>query len=135
MLITMTEQISKQTAPIITRYLQLLIQRNFTEAERELERIKQGIKPTQWCKGYYNAFEGMLIALKSSDSNYLYINRVAINDGAKTDELQKRFIRLSKDSLQGDFDKGYFTAWVEYLQALKLKNTEVKSLNGYISPS
>ena len=129
----MTQQLSKQVLPIITRYLQLLIQRNFTEAERELTRIKQGIKLTQWGRGYLNALEGMIISLKSSDNTYLYINRVAINSGAKSDDLQKRFIRLSKDVLQGDFDKGYFTAWIEYLQALKSKKIDTKSLNNYVS--
>jgi len=135
MLIAMIEQISKQTASIVARYLQLLVQRNFTEAERELERVKQGIKPTPWCKGYYNALEGMLVSLRSGDNDYLYINRLVGSDMAKIDELQKRFARSSKDSLQEDFDKGYFTAWVEYLQTFKAKRAEAKSLNGYISSS
>ena len=130
---TMTQQLSKQVVPIITRYLQLLTQRNFTEAERELAKIKQGIKLTQWGRGYFNALEGMLISLKSNDNNYLYINRAATNSDPKIDEFQKRFIRLSKDALQGDFDKGYFTAWIEYLQALKSKKIDTKSLNNYVS--
>ena len=137
---TMTQQLSKQVVPIITRYLRLLVQRNFTEAERELEKIKQGIKPTQWGRGYFNALEGMIISLKSSDSIYLYINKVSINNGTEIDDLQKRFSRLSKDSLQGEFDKGYFTAWVEYLEVFKSNKIEKKptkieskSLNNYIS--
>ncbi len=138
MTITMTEQIPRQTASLITRYLQLLVQRNFTEAERELEKIKLGIKPLQWNKGYYNALEGMLIALRSNDNSYLYINRLAGSEEAKIDDLLKRFTRMSKDQLQGEFDRGYFAAWVEYLQALKSKKAEkaeTKSLNGYIAPS
>ena len=131
---TMTEQISRQTSSIITRYFQLLLQRNFTEAERELERIKQGIKPILWCKGYYNALEGMITALRSGENSDLYISRAATNDSTKIDESQKRFTRLSKDPLQGEFDKGYFTAWIEYLQALRSRKIDVKSLNGYLPP-
>ena len=128
----MDELISRKIIPIITHYFQLLIQRNFAEAERELQRIKQERTPTKWSQGYYNALEGMLIALKSSDNRYLYINRI---DHKKIDELQKRFNKLSKNLLQGDFDKGFFTAWSEYLNKIKSNKTEVKSLNEYITPS
>ena len=130
----MTEQIPQQTASNVTRYLQLLVQRDFTEAERSLEKIKQGIKPTQWGKGFYNALEGMLIGLRSGDKSNLYINRVVANGSTQIEESQKRFTRIAKDPFQGEFDRGYFSAWVEYLQALKARKIETKSLNGYLPP-
>lgn len=129
---TMTELIPRKIVPLVNRYLQFLTQRNFAEAERELEVIKQEMKSTQWHKGYCNALEGMLISLKSSDNRYLYISRINPNDNKKIDELQKLFSRLSRNSLQGDFDKGFFNAWIEYLRVLKSGRPEVKALNEYL---
>jgi len=127
-----TELIPRKVTPLIAHYLQFLTQRNFAEAERELGAIKQEMKSTQWHKGYYNALEGMLISLKSSDNRYLYITRINHNDNKKIDELQKLFLRLARNPLQGDFDNGFFTAWAEYLRVLKSERPGVKSLNEYL---
>jgi len=101
--------------------MQLLIQRNFAQAERALQRIKNEIPSTQWHKGYYNALEGLLLAAKSSDKRYLYVKKINPEGNEKIDKLYKGFIKLSKAPLQGDFDKGFFTVWAEYLKTLKLK--------------
>lgn len=127
-----TELISRKMSPLIAHYLQYLIQRDFADAEREFETIKKEMKTTPWHKGYCNALEGMLISLKSNDNRYLYVSRITLNDGKKTDELQRLFLRMSKNPLQEDFDRGFFSAWVEYLKKLKSSMPEVKSLNEYL---
>ena len=118
---------------LTTRYLHLLNERKMSEAEKVLEKIKEGLKPAPWHRGYYNALEGMAVALKSKDSRYLYISRIDPKDKKRLDKLQREFSQQSRSFLQDDFDKGYFTAWLEYIRVLKLQENNTKSLNEYLT--
>ncbi|MDQ1280087.1 MAG: hypothetical protein QG670_1349 [Thermoproteota archaeon] len=131
-MVVVAEPISRKKMPSIANYLQHLNQRDFADAERELETIGKEMKTTPWHKGYCNALEGMFISLKSNDSRYLYISRVNLDNEKKLDELQRQFARMSKSSLQEDFDRGFFAAWVEYLKILRSSRSDAKSLNGYL---
>lgn len=128
-----TQDMLKKTKVLTARYIQLLNERRVTEAEKLLENIKEELKPTSWGRGYYNALEGMALALKSKDDRYLYINRVDPKDKKEMDKLQREFSKQSRSPLQDDFDKGYYTAWLEYLHATSQQESSVKSLNDYVS--
>lgn len=127
------QDVSRKIKVLTARYVQLLNERRVTEAEKVLEQIKEELKPTPWNRGYYNALEGMALALKSKDDHYLYINRIDPKDKKGVDKLQREFSRQSRSPLQDDFDKGYFAAWLEYIHVLSQQGSSPKPLNDYIS--
>lgn len=110
---------SKRLKVLTKRYMKLLIDRKITVAEKVLEKIREESSQTQWHRGFYNALEGMVIGLKSRDSRYVYINRIDPKDIQGMKRLKREFSKQLRSSLQGDFDKGFFTAWLEYVKALE----------------
>jgi len=97
------------------RFFQLLAQGKLTAADKVLENIKNEMKTTEWQRGYINSLEGMLLALRSKDRD-VFIKKITPESIAR---LNKKFYQQSKDTLQADFDRGFFTAWNEYMQLLK----------------
>ncbi len=98
---------------LTTNFFQLLEQRNLTQAEVVLEKMRQEVKNTEWQRGYVRALRGMLIASRSGDDKRAFINRMKDRD---LREIKKDFTRKSREPLQTSFDRGFFTAWVEYLE-------------------
>ena len=98
---------------LTTNFFQLLEQRNLTQAEVVLEKMRQEVKNTEWQRGYVRALRGMLVASRSGDDKRAFINRMK---DMKLKEIKKDFARKSRDPLQTSFDRGFFTAWVEYLE-------------------
>jgi hypothetical protein len=125
-------RVPKKIRTLTTRYIELLNERKMTEADKVREKIREGLKSIPWHKGYYNALEGIATALKSKSNQYLYINRIDPRDKKRMRQLQKEFSTQSRSPLQGDFDKGYFTAWLEYLRILKLQEESTGTLTDYL---
>ena len=98
---------------LTTDFFQLLEQRNLTQAEVVLEKMRQEVKNTEWQRGYVRALRGMLIASRSGDDKRAFINRMKDRD---LREIKKDFTRKSREPLQTSFDRGFFAAWVEYLE-------------------
>jgi len=107
--------LSRKIKQFITIFFNLLIQRSFSSAEKELRKIKQRAEPTQWYNGYINALEGMLTALKSDERKHAFINRI---ERSKINEHKKEFLSRSKKLLHTEFDRGFFTAWADYTRIL-----------------
>ncbi len=97
-----------------TRFFQLLSERRFSEAEREFKQLRNMMRKNDWSKGYAYALNGMLLAKKSSDGN-LFLSNVNSKDKNDLNEHHQEFSRLAKDGLNADYDRGFFTAWTEYL--------------------
>ena len=125
------KRLSKKIRFLTTRYVNLITDRRITDAERVLENIKVELNPTQWAKGYYNALEGIFITLKSKDDRYLFISRINTENKKRLNKIQKDFTIESKNPLQDEFDQGYYAAWVEYIQIVKLRDA-LNPLNGYL---
>lgn len=108
---------------VVTRFFRRLIERRFAEAERVLEQIKKGAQKTDWDKGYLQALNGMLLAARASDDDrHLFLSSIK---SSKKDELQKyrrEFLKYTKSELYAEYDRGFFSAWVEYTRlTFKLK--------------
>jgi len=119
------------SSALVTRFFQLLVNRRFAEAERELERIKQKMHKTEWNRGYFRALYGMLIARKSNDDNYAFLSKVDFNDKNVLQNYRKEFRGHVKSKLHGDFDRGFFSAWtncMRILNKLAVNNPEAKSV-------
>ena len=104
---------------LVTRYFQLIVSRQFTEAERELERIKQKMQKTEWNRGYFRALYGMLLSRKSGATDeYAFFSKLDLSDTAALHACRKEFLGHMRNGLHGDFDRGYFSAWADCMRIL-----------------
>lgn len=103
---------------LVTRYFQLVVNRQFTEAERELERLKQKMQKTDWNRGYFRALYGMYLTRKTNGDNYALFSKIDITDKVTLHEYKKEFLTHTKNGLHGDFDRGYFSAWADCMRIL-----------------
>lgn len=117
------------SSALVTRFFQLLVNRQFAEAERELERIEQKMHKAEWNRGYFRALYGMLIAWKSNNDNYTFLSKLDFNDKNVLQNYGKEFRGHVKSKLHGDFDRGFFSAWtncMRILSKLAVNNPEAK---------
>ena len=103
---------------LVTRYFQLLVSRQFTEAERELERIKQKMHKTDWNRGYFRALYGMHLSRKTNGDEQAFFSRLDFSDKAAVHGYRREFLEHTKNGLHGDFDRGYFSAWADCMRVL-----------------
>lgn len=103
---------------LTTRYFQLITSRQFTQAKRELERIKQQIKKTEWNKGYYRALRGMLLAQKQNGNSYTLLQNLNTSDEVVLKKHKHDFRKHTQNRFHDDYDRGYFSAWHDYTRLL-----------------
>jgi len=106
----------------VTRFFQLVTNRRFAEAERVLERIKLKIQETEWNKGYFQALNGILLALKSNDDQYAFLSNMNFENENELKKYRRDFLKEARSKIHADYDRGFFSAWVDYLRvSIKLK--------------
>ena len=109
---------------LVARFFQLLVNRQFSEAERELERLKQKIHKTEWNRGYFRALYGMLLAQRSNNNDsHAFFSKLDLNDEEALLSYKREFLGHVKSKLHGDFDRGFFSAWADCMRVLSKINT------------
>ncbi len=103
---------------LVTRYFQLIVGRQFTEAERELERVKQKMQKTEWNRGYFRALYGMYLSRKNANDNYAFFSKLDLSDKVALHVYRREFLDHMQNGLHGDFDRGYFSAWADCMRIL-----------------
>jgi hypothetical protein len=103
---------------LVTRYFQLVVNRQFTEATRELERLKQKMHKTEWNRGYFRALYGMYLSLKTSGDVYSFFSKLDLTDKEALHGYRREFLDHMQNGLHGDFDRGYFSAWADCMRIL-----------------
>jgi hypothetical protein len=103
---------------LVTRFFQLLVNRQFTEAERELERLKQKMQKTEWNRGYFRALYGMFLSRKANGDSYAFFSKVDMDDKAALHSYRREFLDHVRNRLHGDFDRGFFSAWADCMRVL-----------------
>ena len=115
---------------LVTRFAQLLVNKQFAEAERELERLKQKMHKTEWNRGYFRALYGMLLIRRANNSNsYSFFAKLDLTDKETLQAYRKEFLNHVKNRLHGDFDRGFFSAWADFtrvLSKINIGNAEFK---------
>jgi hypothetical protein len=101
---------------LVTRYFQLLVKRQFMEAERELERLKQKMQKTEWNRGYFRALYGMYLSRRNNDDGYSLFSKLDLSDKAALHGYRREFLEHMRNGLHGDFDRGYFSAWADCMR-------------------
>jgi hypothetical protein len=103
---------------LVTRYFQLLVNRQFAEATRELERLKQKMQKTEWNRGYFRALYGMYLSRKSNSDAYALFSKLDLSDTETLHGYRREFLNHMRNGLHGDFDRGYFSAWADCMRIL-----------------
>ena len=107
--------VTGKTRESVIMFFDNLLERKFTDAERELENLKEKKFPDEdYQNGYVNALEGLLLSVRSGDERDFY-NRPFLN-GKSQDEYIKEFKEFRKLPVRTQFDQGYFSAWTDILQ-------------------
>ncbi|HJX02547.1 MAG TPA: hypothetical protein VJ439_01650 [Candidatus Bathyarchaeia archaeon] len=116
---------------LVTRYFQLLASRQFTEAERELERIKGKMQKTDWNRGYFRALYGMFLSRRANGDSYAFFPKLDLGDKATLHTYRREFLEHVGNKLHGDFDRGYFSAWADCMRVFsRLNVADVPVANG-----
>lgn len=103
---------------LVTRYFQLIVNRQFTEATRELERLKQKMHKTEWNRGYFRALYGMYLSRKTNGDVYSFFSKLDLTDEEALHGYRREFLDHMRNGLHGDFDRGYFSAWADCMRIL-----------------
>ena len=116
---------------LVTRYFQLLVTRQFTEAERELERVKQKMQKTEWNRGYFRALYGMYLSRKNSATDdYAFFSKLDLTDKVNLHNYRKEFLEHMGNGLHGDFDRGFFSAWADCMRIIARMDVPSPTVNG-----
>ena len=93
--------------------------RAWTDAEKELDVIRQKADTAAWYKGYLKGLEGLLLTYRTNDDKYIYLPRALTN---RTEEsvnlLRKEFGEFASNEIHGEYDRGYFKALEDYVTLL-----------------
>jgi len=103
---------------LVTRYFQLIVNKQYAEAERELERVKQKLQKTEWNRGYFRALYGMYLSRKNANDNYAFFSKLDLSDKVALHTYRREFLDNMRSGLHGDFDRGYFSAWADCMRIL-----------------
>jgi len=96
--------------------LQHVGERAWTDAEKELDTIKQKSDSTQWSRGYVKALEGLMLTYRNDDDKYIYLPRALANKTSQENEaLKKDFAEFAASEIHGEYDRGFFKALEDYL--------------------
>ncbi len=121
---------------LVTRYFQLIVARQFAEAERELERVKQKMQKTEWNRGYFRALYGMYLSRKNAATDdYAFFSKLDFSDKVALSNYRKEFLTHMGNGLHGDFDRGYFSAWADCMRIISRMEIPAQNGDGNSKPS
>jgi hypothetical protein len=105
----------------VNKFLQQVEDRAWTDAEKELDNIRQKSDGGQWSRGYVKALEGLLLTFRGNDDKYIYLPRiVGISPPEVVGELKDEFAQFSVSDIHGDYDRGFFKALEDYLSSVPI---------------
>ena len=108
----------------VNRFLEHVEARAWTDAEKELDIIRQKSDNSQWSRGYVKALEGLMLTYRNNDDKYIFLPKVLANRTEDTiSNLKKEFSEFAANELHGEYDRGYFKALDDYFTLLgNMKN-------------
>ena len=108
----------------VNKFLEHVEARAWTDAERELDIIRQKSDNSQWSRGYVKALEGLMLTYRTNDDKYIFLPKVLASRTEDTiSNLKKEFSEFAANELHGEYDRGYFKALDDYFTLLgNMKN-------------
>ena len=98
----------------IIAFFKNVLERRFSEAEREIKKIRdKNLSNDDFMSGYLNALEGIVTSIRSGDERD-FINKLPLDDKSMRG-YKRSFGEFLKGDPQDSFDKGYFSAWSDFI--------------------
>ena len=95
----------------VNKFLEHVEARAWTDAEKELDIIRQKSDNSQWSRGYVKALEGLMLTYRTNDDKYIFLPKVLASRTQDTiSGLKKEFSEFAANELHGEYDRGYFKA-------------------------
>jgi hypothetical protein len=107
----------------------LITTRQFAEAERILERVKQKIHVSERNRGYFQALYGMLLTQRSNNDRYAFLSGIDLNNKKQLKHFRQEFLSHVESRLHAEYDRGFFEAWADYMRILPKLDVPVSTIN------
>ncbi|ASJ02404.1 hypothetical protein A3L09_03625 [Thermococcus profundus] len=107
----------------VEMFLRALLRRDFSKAKVHLEKLQKMAGNDEWGRGYARAVNGFLSAIQDNDPDSLIVQLINEHDREKAEKLMEHFESILKHEFRDDYEKGYYTAWVEFLKAYLSQKT------------
>jgi hypothetical protein len=103
----------------VNRFFHSVEARAWTDAEKDLDNIRQKSENAAWYRGYVKALEGLLLTYRNNDDKYIYLPRaLASRSEESVNLLRKEFGEFASNDIHGEYDRGYFKALEDYVTLL-----------------
>ena len=83
-----------------------------------LERSRKRARKNEWNEGYFQALSGILLAQRSNDDRYLFLPHINPTDEDELKNYRRDFLEHTRDMIHADYDRGFFSAWNDYIRVL-----------------
>jgi len=114
----------------LDRFLQAVVDRRITDAEKELDSVRASIPATESAKGNLRACEGLLLTVKANSDKYLYLSKIEQTQ-KQLKALRKEFAAQTANALHTDYDRAYFQTLESYMKKLEQVRPEPETqVNG-----
>ncbi|EEB73939.1 hypothetical protein [Thermococcus sp. AM4] len=104
-------------------FLRALLRRDFSRAKGHMEKLQKIAGNDEWGRGYSKAVTGFLSAIQDNDPDSLVVQLLKEHDRKKAEEVLERFEQILRQEFRDEYERGYFTAWVEFLKAYLSQKT------------
>ncbi|WP_297536248.1 hypothetical protein [Thermococcus sp.] len=104
-------------------FVRALLRRDFTRARGHMEKLIKIAGNDEWGRGYSRAVEGIFNALKENDPDALAFQLVSTNDRERAKEILENYERITAQDFRDDYERGFYTAWIEFLRAYLSQKT------------
>ncbi|AJC71163.1 MAG: hypothetical protein J7K48_08220 [Thermococcus sp.] len=104
-------------------FVRALLRRDFNRAKGHMEKLIKIAGSNEWGRGYSRAVEGIMNALKDNDTDSLIVQLISSNDRERAEELLETYSKLAGQDFRDDYERGYYTAWSEFLKAYLSQKT------------
>lgn len=109
---------------LITQFFLFESDEHYASAERVLNRLQSGSRKSGWERGYLTALSGIIVTRRSREDDLAFLNRINMKDKKELRATLKDFKEQSKNEIHADYDRGFFSAWADYIR-FHLKRTDV----------
>jgi len=104
-----------KTRNAVAEFIEYLLDRRFTDAERSLDAVKDcSFGDEEYKEGYVKALEGLLLTVRSGDERD-FLNKNDFTPESLND-YRKEFKDFASSTIRTSWDTGYFDAWADLMQ-------------------
>jgi len=89
-------------------------------ANRLLSKYEKEVIESKWTQGYLDALKGMVHSLENDKHHTPFLLRIREKDGNGIQDTRKEFAERIERRFTGEYDRGFLTAWMQYLSVLLL---------------